>query len=64
MAVYVNTEVSSWSDKSYLHNVQNSLNVTYHRLYTGLRLSAAKGEDQSEHIFDHPSSDAPRHQDR
>ena len=44
MAVYVNTNVSSLNGQRYLNNVQNSLNTTYTRLSSGLRINSAKDD--------------------
>ena len=44
MAIYVNTNVSSLQGRRYLHNVQNSLNTTYSRLSSGMRINSAKDD--------------------
>ncbi|MCK0533669.1 MULTISPECIES: flagellin [unclassified Anaerobiospirillum] len=44
MAIYVNTNVSSLQGRNQLNNVQNSLNTTYQRLSSGLRINSAKDD--------------------
>ena len=52
MAVYVNTNVSSLHGRRSLHNVQNSLSVTYQRLSSGLRINSAKDDAAGLQIAD------------
>ena len=52
MAVYVNTNVSSLNGQRYLNNVQNSLNTTYTRLSSGLRINSAKDDSAGLQIAD------------
>ena len=52
MAVYVNTNVSSLNGQRYLNNVQNSLNTTYQRLSSGLRINSAKDDSAGLQIAD------------
>ena len=52
MAVYVNTNVSSLSGQRYLNNATNSLNTTYQRLSSGLRINSAKDDAAGLQISD------------
>ena len=56
MAVYVNTNVSSLNGQRYLNNVQNSLNTTYTRLSSGLRINSAKDDSAGLQIADRLTS--------
>ena len=56
MAVYVNTNVSSLNGQRYLSNVQNSLNTTYTRLSSGLRINSAKDDAAGLQIADRLTS--------
>ncbi len=56
MAVYVNTNVSSLNGQRYLTNVQNSLNTTYTRLSSGLRINSAKDDAAGLQIADRLTS--------
>ncbi len=56
MAVYVNTNVSSLNGQRYLNNVQNSLNTTYTRLSSGLRINSAKDDAAGLQIADRLTS--------
>ena len=56
MAVYVNTNVSSLNGQRYLNNVQNSLNTTYQRLSSGLRINSAKDDSAGLQIADRLTS--------
>ena len=56
MAVYVNTNVSSLNGQRYLSNVQNSLNTTYNRLSSGLRINSAKDDAAGLQIADRLTS--------
>ena len=56
MAVYVNTNVSSLNGQRYLSNVQNSLNTTYTRLSSGLRINSAKDDSAGLQIADRLTS--------
>ena len=56
MAVYVNTNVSSFNGQRYLRNVQNSLNTTYTRLSSGLRINSAKDDSAGLQIADRLTS--------
>ena len=56
MAVYVNTNVSSLNGHRYLTNVQNSLNTTYTRLSSGLRINSAKDDAAGIQIADRLTS--------
>ncbi len=56
MAVYVNTNVSSLNGQRYLNNVQNSLNTTYNRLSSGLRINSAKDDAAGLQIADRLTS--------
>ncbi len=56
MAVYVNTNVSSLNGQRYLANVQNSLNTTYTRLSSGLRINSAKDDAAGLQIADRLTS--------
>mgnify|MGYP004475348267 FL=1 len=44
MALYVNTNVSSLNAKRMLNNSTNSLDTTYKRLASGLRINSAKDD--------------------
>ena len=44
MALYVNTNVSSLNAKRMLSNSTNSLDTTYKRLASGLRINSAKDD--------------------
>ena len=44
MALYVNTNVSSINSQNKLNNATNSLNTTYQRLASGLRINSAKDD--------------------
>ena len=44
MALYVNTNVSSINAQRKLTNATNSLNVSYQRLASGLRINSAKDD--------------------
>ncbi len=55
-AVYVNTNVSSLNGQRYLTNVQNSLNTTYTRLSSGLRINSAKDDAAGLQIADRLTS--------
>ena len=44
MAIYVNTNVSSLNGQRRLANATNSLNTTYQRLSSGLRINSAKDD--------------------
>ena len=52
MAVYVNTNVSSLNGRRHLNNVQNSLNSTYQRLSSGMRINSAKDDAAGLQIAD------------
>ena len=52
MAIYVNTNVSSLHGRRSLNNVQNSLNTTYQRLSSGLRINSAKDDAAGLQIAD------------
>ncbi len=52
MAVYVNTNVSSLNGQRYLNNVQTSLNTTYTRLSSGMRINSAKDDAAGLQIAD------------
>ncbi len=52
MAVYVNTNVTSLNGQRYLNNVQTSLNTTYTRLSSGLRINSAKDDAAGLQIAD------------
>ena len=56
MAVYVNTNVSSLNGQRYLNNVQTSLNTTYTRLSSGLRINSAKDDAAGLQIADRLTS--------
>ena len=56
MAVYVNTNVSSLQGQRNLNNVNNSLNTTYQRLSTGLRINSAKDDSAGLQIADRMTS--------
>ena len=56
MAVYVNTNVSSLSGQRYLTNATNSLNTTYQRLSSGLRINSAKDDAAGLQISDRLTS--------
>ena len=56
MAVYVNTNVSSLNGQRYLNNVQTSLNTTYTRLSSGLRINSAKDDSAGLQIADRLTS--------
>ena len=56
MAVYVNTNVSSLNGQRYLNNVQTSLNTTYQRLSSGLRINSAKDDSAGLQIADRLTS--------
>ena len=56
MAVYVNTNVSSLNGQRYLNNVQNSLNTTYQRLSSGMRINSAKDDSAGLQIADRLTS--------
>ncbi|HIV55976.1 MAG TPA: flagellin [Candidatus Anaerobiospirillum stercoravium] len=56
MAVYVNTNFSSLNGQRYLTNVQNSLNTTYTRLSSGLRINSAKDDAAGLQIADRLTS--------
>ncbi len=56
MAVYVNTNVSSLNGQRYLTNVQNSLNTTYTRLSSGMRINSAKDDAAGLQIADRLTS--------
>ncbi len=56
MAVYVNTNVSSLNGQRYLNNVQSSLNTTYTRLSSGLRINSAKDDAAGLQIADRLTS--------
>ena len=56
MAVYVNTNVSSLNGQRYLTSVQNSLNTTYTRLSSGLRINSAKDDAAGLQIADRLTS--------
>ena len=56
MAVYVNTNVSSLNGQRTLNNVNNSLNTTYQRLSTGLRINSAKDDSAGLQIADRMTS--------
>lgn len=56
MAVYVKTNVSSLNGQRYLNNVQNSLNTTYQRLSSGLRINSAKDDAAGLQIADRLTS--------
>lgn len=52
MAIYVNTNVSALRGQSYLNNVNNSLNTTYQRLSSGLRINSSKDDAAGLQISD------------
>ena len=52
MASYVNTNVSSLNAQRRLTNVTNSLNTTYQRLSSGLRINSAKDDSAGLAISD------------
>lgn len=52
MGIYVNTNVSALRGQSYLNNVNNSLNTTYQRLSSGLRINSAKDDAAGLQISD------------
>ena len=56
MAVYVKTNVSSLNGQRYLNNVQSSLNTTYQRLSSGLRINSAKDDAAGLQIADRLTS--------
>ena len=56
MSVYVNTNVSSLSGQRYLNNATNSLNTTYQRLSSGLRINSAKDDSAGLQISDRLTS--------
>ena len=56
MAVFVNTNVSSLSGQRYLNNATNSLNTTYQRLSSGLRINSAKDDAAGLQISDRLTS--------
>ncbi len=52
MALYVNTNVSSLNGRNKLSNATNSLNTTYQRLSSGLRINSAKDDAAGLQISD------------
>lgn len=52
MALYVNTNVSSINAQRKLTNATNSLNVSYQRLASGLRINSAKDDAAGLQISD------------
>ena len=52
MAVYVNTNVSSLQGQRSFNYVNNSLNIIYQRLSTGLRINSAKDDSAGLQILD------------
>ena len=56
MASYVNTNVSSLNAQRRLTNVTNSLNTTYQRLSSGLRINSAKDDAAGLQISDRLTS--------
>lgn len=56
MGIYVNTNVSSLRGQQYLSNVNNSLNTTYQRLSSGLRINSAKDDAAGLNISDRLTS--------
>ena len=56
MALYVNTNVSSLNGQRMLTNATNSLNTTYQRLSSGLRINSAKDDAAGLQISDRLTS--------
>lgn len=56
MSVYVNTNVSSLNGQRNLTNATNSLNTTYQRLSSGLRINSAKDDSAGLQISDRLTS--------
>lgn len=56
MALYVNTNVTSLKGQSSLNKASNSLNTTYNRLSTGLRINSAKDDAAGLQISDRLTS--------
>ena len=56
MALYVNTNVSSLNAQRKLTNATNSLNVSYQRLSSGLRINSAKDDAAGLQISDRLTS--------
>ena len=56
MALFVNTNVSSINGQRNLTNATNSLNTTYQRLSSGLRINSAKDDAAGLQISDRLTS--------
>lgn len=52
MGIYVATNVSALRGQQYLNNVNSSLNTTYQRLSSGLRINSAKDDAAGLQISD------------